>query len=153
MTIKDLRDLRLQLKISQKEAGKSLNYSTETINAIETGRYKPNVNVNFLLAYENFLTDVMNGKRDAPRKRYRSMENPVSREKVAELRTLRKKLKIKLKDAALHINKHAMTLSGKELGCCNMSQEEYDTLMKFYKSVKNAADFGANYKGKNHGVN
>ena len=130
MTIQELRDLRIQLNISQKEVGKALHYTTCGISAIENG--KCNTDVNFLLAYEDFLADVMNGKRDVPRKA-RFIPNPVSREKVAELRTLREKLKITQKAAAQYINKTSAALRAKENGRCNMSQEEYDTLKAVYE--------------------
>ncbi len=159
MSIEELRELRIQLKISQREVAKALYYSNSYFSAKEIGKGK--ADTNFLHRYEKFLTDVIDGKIEVKRSlytginsaEYNTIKNPVPREKVAELKTIRKKLKLILRVVASQINMPKATYSGKENGKFPTSQEEYDRFMKYYKQVKLQRIFGANYKEKKHDAN
>ena len=60
MDIKDLKELRIQLNISLREAAKWLKVSNGTIGTYERGQFQPSSD--FLFNYEQFLQDVIDGK-------------------------------------------------------------------------------------------
>ena len=47
----NIKKLRNELKISQKDLAESLNVSRQTINAIETGKFDPSLNLTIKITF------------------------------------------------------------------------------------------------------
>ena len=140
--IKELRELRVQLGISERTAAEYLGVrSFSSISAWENGTYR--IPSEKLQAYELFIQSVIDGKLNMPRC---VASSPVSHERMAQLRSIRQALCLTLAIVARHVPFAESTISLKEKHVCPTSEKDYALFIAYYKKVKLQRIFGRNYK-------
>ena len=157
MSIDELRELRIQLKISQTEISKILNCNPCTISYYESHTY--GISDEKAQKYQNYLTDVIDGKikpqhdwrvgktGGIPSWLKRGSESVTIKEaKISRL--VRRNLGISQCEVAPLAQISVSSLKNKELGQQKMFKTEYEALMSFYKQEKLKRIFGKNYKEK-----
>ncbi|MBR2207916.1 MAG: helix-turn-helix domain-containing protein [Synergistaceae bacterium] len=151
MSIEELRDLRIELGISQREVGKALHYSDSRIAVFELKRDK--IPENVLLAYEDFITDCIDERRKYTKSKTKripriSENEKCSKKQVIEIRGIRERLRISQRKVAPILGLSQPGFMYKERGENFMRISEYEALKKFYKQEKLKQIFGKNYKEK-----
>ena len=153
MDIKELKELRIQLGLTQRTVAAHLGYKSDTpIFEWENGRRNPSPTM--LQAYELFIQDVIDGKLNPPRSDKAGIigaccsktPNPVSRERMAQLKAVRQKLCLTLSIVARHVPFADSTIGLKEKCYHPTDEKDYTLFMAYYKEVKLKRIFGANYR-------
>ena len=118
--MKDLRVLREQRGLSEKEVAKTLQISEATLSLIEQGTCQIEDRHILVRNYINFLR----GREPEPNK-------------SQQIHDFRKRLGISSKYAARLIKTTVASYKSKERGVQQFTQEEFDFLMNVFKQEKN----------------
>lgn len=145
LSIKMLRNLRIQLGISRKVIAWRLLVSISTVRNYELGYSK--MPFSYHKEYESFLLKVLSEEINPPRNRRFFYEhlNPsdcVSHETAKSTKLIRLAAKVNTSSAGAVIGKSHAAIIQKERGYSRMLKSEYEALLNFYKAEKIKKIFG-----------
>ena len=152
--ITDLLKKRLELKISLREVQKHTGLNASTLSKIERG--KKTLSKQQILALEQFYDDCEAGRinyqqkdnvcstvyNSVRRRKQRQKKQEVSSQKISDMRKIREKLNLTLKDVGAVIELSRYAASERELGIVPLSKNEYKKIMDFFKQEKLKRIFG-----------